>query len=679
LFYDDILISGTNKDEHDRRLVAVLDRLRECGITVKKEKCELFKTSLVYLGYELNRNGIKIPDSKIRAIKEAAVPKNRTELRSFLGFVNFYSKFIEHMSSIVHPLYQLLQNNVEFRWQKKHNQAFELLKSKITSSEVLEPFNPELQLILTCDASPYGIGAVLTHQLENNVEKPIAFASRTLKESEKNYSQLDKEALALVFGVQHFHQYLYMNKFTLRTDHKPLTTIFGNKKGIPSMTANRLQRYAVFLSNYNYEIEYIKGEENKADLLSRLPLEDHKKNTDTECTYFNFICDDVPLMNEVSLGMETKNDKVLSEVYQRVLKGEWTWKDKMDPELKPYYTRRQEIYIEGNKLMLGHRVIIPSKLQSVFLQELHTTHMGIVKMKSIGRSYIWWPNIDQNIEEVVKRCTSCLAENANPPKSELHKWPWPSTTNQRVHIDFCGPVNNTMFVIIIDSHSKWIFVKQMKDITTKSTIKVLREYFSYWGVPVTIVSDNGTSLVSDEMRRFLKEVGVKHVTTAPYHPASNGAAENGVKTFKQFLKKALREENNIDKLIANFIIQYNNTVHCTTGFTPAELHVGRKLPTRLDRMLMKDDVCIRNEERQIKNFRGGRNVSLEYGEIVMIRNYSRGNKWIEASVTKQISPVTYLLTGKNGYIYIKDTLTRSVKQNCQNLQGKIEHLLREIT
>ena len=172
------------------------------------------------------------------------------------------------------PLYELLRAKSKWNWSKIHDNAFNCAKKSLTSSEVLMYYNTQLPVKVTCYASPIGIGAVISHFLLNGVERPVAYTSRTLSSAEKNYSQLDKEALALVYGVKEFHKYLFGRHFTLETDHRPLIYIFGNKKKLPQMAASRVQRWCVFLSGYDYEIKFIKRSKNKnADCLSRLRVE----------------------------------------------------------------------------------------------------------------------------------------------------------------------------------------------------------------------------------------------------------------------------------------------------------------------------------------------------------------------------------------------------------------------
>ena len=204
---------------------------------VKQEKCEFLLTSVEYLGHRIGKDGIQALKSKTDAIVNAPVPRNVQELRSFLGLLNYYGKFIPNLATVLHPLNSLLRADTKWVWTKECGEAFNQAKLKLTSAEVLAHYDPMLPISLAADASAYGVGAVISHTFPDGSERPIAFASRTLTTSEKNYAQLEKEALSLVFGIKKFHQYLYGRRFTLITDHKPLTTILGPKKGIPSLAA----------------------------------------------------------------------------------------------------------------------------------------------------------------------------------------------------------------------------------------------------------------------------------------------------------------------------------------------------------------------------------------------------------------------------------------------------------
>ena len=270
---------------------------------------------------------------------------------------------------------------------------------------MLAHYDINLPIKLAVDASSYGMGAMISHVYPDGTERPIAFASRTLTTAEQNYAQLEKEALGLVFGVKHFHPYLFGRTFTLVTDHRPLTTILGPKSGIPSLAAARLQRWAIVLSGYQYNIEFKSTEAHgNADGLSRLPLTGAgtDESTVAEVDIFNIAQMEALPVTVEQLELATRRDVDLSQVWQYVQLG---WPDVVPEHLKPYSFRGDEPIVQGNVLMWGIRVIVPNKLQDKVIYELHREHPGVVRMKSVARSYVWWPGLDQDIENKVKACS----------------------------------------------------------------------------------------------------------------------------------------------------------------------------------------------------------------------------------------------------------------------------------
>ena len=272
-YLDDILVTGRDDTEYLTNLQRVFERLQEYGVQLKKSKCSFMSKSVEYLGYKIDAKGLQFTPQKVEAIQQAPHPKNVQQLRSFLGLVHYYGKFIPNLATVTEPLNQLLHKDTKWHWSTDCKTAFAQLQTALSSSPILVHYDPNSPLRLACDASAYGVGAVISYIMPDESEKPIAFASRTLTKAEHNYSQLEKEALSIIFGIQKFHQYLYGMKFTLVTDHKPLVTILNPRKGISSLAAARLQRWALILASYQYEIEFKPTDKhNNADGASRLPL-----------------------------------------------------------------------------------------------------------------------------------------------------------------------------------------------------------------------------------------------------------------------------------------------------------------------------------------------------------------------------------------------------------------------
>ena len=401
---DDILITGKDGDEHIKNLDSVLSRLDHYGLRLQLSKCKFMKKSVTYMGCVISASGISPTEEKVEAIKQAPRPENLTQLRAFLGMINYHRKFIRNLSSILQPLNQLLQGNQE--WSPRCEEAFKKAKDSLSSSHVLVHYDPSLPVILESDASQYGIRAVIFHRFPNGDERPITYASRSLNSSEKNYSQIE-EGLAIIFGVTKFYMYLFGRKFTLRTDHKPLLKIFAPDSVTPVLAAARLQRCSLLLSSYHYDIEFKSSAEvASADALSRLPLQ-YRKDASVEEEIFHVAPQQLKRhpVSAAEIAKDTSRNPLLAKALLLTQNG-WPINRCDDPDLKPYFTSRHELSVEQGCLMWGLRTVIPPSLRQTILTELQG-HPGIARMKSIARSHVWWPKIDEEIEKVIRECQPC--------------------------------------------------------------------------------------------------------------------------------------------------------------------------------------------------------------------------------------------------------------------------------
>ncbi|XP_039384821.1 uncharacterized protein K02A2.6-like, partial [Mauremys reevesii] len=580
-YLDDILVTGRNEEDHLKNLEATLQRLEEYDLRVCKDKCEFFKPSVEYLGHIIDSAGLHKAPAKVKAIVEAPPPRNVSQLCSFLGLLNYYGKFISQLATLLRPLHELLGQNKPWKWTEACDVAFNKAKDALLNSEVLTHFDPSLPLQLACDASPYGVGAVVSHIMLSGEERPIAFASRTLSKAKTNYAQIKREALGIVFGIRKFHQYLFGRKFTLLTDHQPLTSIFGPYTGIPPLAASRMQRWALLLSAHTYEIKYRKSTlHGNADGLSRLPLPvKYQDSAQKEIFYFEQV-ENTPI-TATQIKKATRVDPVLSQVMDLVMHGKSQQTCPVSPDLVTYMSRRTELSVQSGCLLWGRRVIIPPPLRSQMLEQLHSGHCGMVRMKEIARSYFWWPGLDSAIEEKAKACMSCQGVRNAPQWAPLYPWDWPENPWQRIHVDFAGPLEGSMFLVAVDAHSKWPEVSIMQSTTAESTIQKLRGLFSHFGLPEQLVSNNGPQFVSQEFQNFMKANGIHHIMSAPYHPSTNGLAERFVQTMKHALKSA-RGQHSIQKRLDTFLLSYRNTPHATTQASPAFLMMGQQLRTCFD-------------------------------------------------------------------------------------------------
>ena len=326
------------------------------------------------------------------------------------------------------------------------------------------------------------------------------------------------------------------------------------------------------------------------------------------------------------------------------------WPPSVPPDVKPFYDRRQELTVEGDCLLWGTRVVVPVKLRQRILSDLHRDHGGIVRMKAVARSYMWWPGMDGDLENLAKSCTACQAVKSAPSAAPLHPWLWPDQPWQRIHIDYAGPFRGKMFLLLIDAHSKWPEIFEMASTTSGSTIAMLRRVFAAYGLPEHLVSDNGPQFTSTEFREFLRSNGVKHIRTAPYHPASNGAVERLVQTFKQAMKVGEQDGFTLQHQLQNFLITYRSTPHATTGQSPASFFLGRPLRTRFDLLRPVVGERVRGEQARQKHNHDGHRRYREFpvGTHVMVREGRDKSHWLPGTVRERRGPVSYLVESDSG-------------------------------
>lgn len=432
--------------------------------------------------------------------------------------------------------------------------------------------------------------------------------------------------------------------------------IFGCKKGIPIYTANRLQRRATNLLAYSFNIEYINTDAfSYVDFLSRLI--EFQQNDDDE-----YVIASIKLENQLLAVINSNAELMpikfsqLRKIYdldEQLLKLKSNilnnWIDlsfKSDPYLSKFYNRR-ELCISNNIILFGERIVIPFKLRKCILKELHKGHPGIFRMKNLARSYVYWPNIDKDIENTVKICSKCALAGKSPIKTLLHSWPLPNGPWERIHIDYAGPFKNSNFLVVVDAFSKWPEIIRTDNTTAAQTIKILSSIFSRFGPPLQIVSDNGRQFIAESFQAFCNINGIELTTTSPYHPSSNGQAERFVDTFKRAMHK-LEGEGNIDEILDIFLRTYRCTpnIQCENQKSPAEMMFNRKIRTTFDLLKPRqnDTTINRNIDMESKfNFKhGAKEKSFDIDVPIYVQIHKNNKwRWKEGIIVDKIGNVNY--------------------------------------
>ena len=654
-YLDDILVSGKDAEDHLRNLTAILQRLNDRGLRCRLEKCEFAKPWVEYLGHLLSFEGIA-KGPKVDAVLEMLPPRDVPTLKAFLGSVQFYSKFLpSNLSTICEPLYRLTKKGQPWTWNNEQQTAFDQLKELLSSENVLVHFNKDLPIGIACDASNVGIGAVLFHRYPDGSERPIANVSKTLTDSQRNYSQIQKEALAIIFGLKKFYEYLYGRSFILITDHRPLLAIFGQGKGTPALAANRLARWALLLSQFDYKIEYRRTLQHaNADALSRFPTdteaqfdrEESQDDTETVCSITR-ICNRITPADHSSLSRESAKDSLLSNVLRFTREGWPPTNSNEGTEMQRLRQLSDSLSICNGCLLLGSRVVIPTSMRRQVLEYLHLGHFGMQRMKQLARTAVYWPNIDEDIENMCRNCIPCGEHQNKPAKPAIHPWMLPEKPWSRLHLDHAINFLGNNWLVVTDAYSKYPCIHATQLTNAKSTIDLLEQDFAHFGFPHTLVTDNATTFMSEEFQSWCKENGIIHLTGAPYHPATNGAAERLVQTFKKALKKSSLPPK---KALQEFLMQFRRTPN-SSGYSPSELLNSRQIRTKIDTLLpspahvaqgKQAHMATKSQQTEIiakiqRQFNVGDTVyALYFGP-----RRDRDPRWVPAIVTKRKGTRTF--------------------------------------
>ncbi|CAC5373013.1 unnamed protein product [Mytilus coruscus] len=411
---DNILILGSTIQEHDERLKKVLDRARQCNLNISKSKCQFRKNEVEYSGHIISKDGLKPDPEKVRAVQKMKKTENKKELQTFLGFITYLSKFLSNMSDVSAPFIVLLEEKNEWCWEKEQDTSFNKLKDMATNAPILSYYDPKQPLTLNVDASSKVLGAVL---LQN--DKPIAYASRALTPTQQRYAQIAKETLAIVFGCQKFHHYVYGRQVDVESDHKPLENIFSKPL---NETPQRIQRFVLQLQKYDIIVRYKSGKSMYvSDTLSRMYLQEtvEKLVPDIEINEIQLNAHLLISSEKYELfTKQTESDEILQQMTKTNKEG-WTLKKEELPEdLKMYWQFRNEITCIDNLLYKGLKLIIPTSLRKEMLQLIHETHMGIVKCKTRVREFMYWPGMMSDIQDIVEKCETCAVNNKKTNNKE---------------------------------------------------------------------------------------------------------------------------------------------------------------------------------------------------------------------------------------------------------------------
>ena len=660
---DDIVVCGRTREEHDRRLLEVLRRLQLHNVTINVEKTQLSVEEVNFVGHRVSRDGIRPLHSNVSAVVSLPTPSSAEQLRRFLGAANYYRKFVKNFSELAEPLTELLRQDRQFVWSEPQQQAFEQLRKALTSPPTLSHFDDSLPTMVTCDASGIAIGAVLSQINHNNVERPVAFASRVLSSAERAYSAGEREALACIWAAEHWHWYLYGRKFTIRTDHSSLTTLLcAGSQGRKPM---RLLRWAERLNEYQFDMVYRPGEQNcVADMLSRndggaaqVPQQqlaqsrmDSHVDEESELQIRTIFGNEaLAAIDAASIAQKTAKDNELEKV-QQYLHHRWPQRAQVPKQLLPYFEVRGELSSSNGIIFRGERVIVPTEQRKQVLAIAHEGHPGVIRLQQRLRDAVWWPAIDREARQHVQNCEACAlsGKSIRPQMPPMTPTSFPPHAWHTIAVDIKGElksetVGDPRYIIVAyDLFSKWPETCYTDKISSESVVSFLKSLFCRWGLPKVILSDNGRQFISTTTERFLCELGIEHRRTSLYHPQANGGVERFNRELGNALRLARAEGKTAVDGLFSCLANYRSLKHTTTGKSPAELMTGRRMSMPLDLLtrlakphrqvafdLGLQDHVLKQQQRQKSNYdrrHGVKETRFQAGQHVYVRRDVRPDK-----------------------------------------------------
>ena len=639
---DDMLIWGNKEDgsDHDEALTEFLQTTRRNNLCINYEKIQYKMKSVSFFGKTLTTDGHKPHDDHVRAIVEMDTPTNVTNIQTIMGMIQFSAEHSPRIAEISEPLRQLTCKDVAWNWGPEHDEALKALKKEISTAPVLGYYNPKKELVLQTDASTKGLGAVLLQE-----GKPIYFASKSLTPCQKNYVAIELEALAVNWAVQKFHHYLYGKHFTLETDHKPLESILNRSL---QDAPKRLQRLLMVTLPYDMTVKYIKGATNViADCLSRSPV-DHD-TIQLPRMQINLVTQDVPCKADKlhKLRLSTSRDETLVLLKAVVQQG---WPDRIQnlpPELKPYWTFREQITIEDGLLLKDRRIIVPDCDRDEILSQIHRGHLGLQKCLQRARASVYWPKLYDQLKELVTNCKICLKfAPANRPDQigpslgqEVPTTPWTKLASD------IFTWQNQNFLILVDYMSRFPVVRKLSSMTADCVTGHLTSIFNEFGPPETIVTDNGPCYNSETFRTSMIQHGVHHITTSPHYHQSNGLAEGYVKIVKNLFNKAHEEGQNV--LTALRI--YRSTPLSADLPSPFELLFNRPPDSDLPQMPRHSSAPVRTADKHPEA--ADSQILPPRSSVMYITPPDK--IWKPAKVVEYLGYRSYRIQAENGAKYVR--------------------------
>ena len=503
---DDFIVAGFGDTleeasrDHNKNLVAFLQQCSARGVKLAVEKLQLCLEEVPLIGHYATKSGLKIHPEKVRAVLEMPRPTDVKSLLLFNGTVQYLAKFLLGLSDMAHPLRQLMRKDAKWVWSETQEKAWSDIKTAISQAPVLRFYSLQDEVTLQCDASDTVLGAVLLQ-----LQQPVSFASRALTQTETRYAQIEKELLAIVFACEKFDKYIFgRDVVNVETDHKPLEEIF--KKSLCDAPA-RLQRMLLRLQRYNLKVRYKKDPLMLiADTLSRAYLRDTLPSEEVKSLEVVDHSENLRVSPSrlAQIEEESVQDPVCTNLQQVILEGWPASIHECDPVLRPFFQFRDALIVQGNLVFRGPRLFVPSTLRKDFMSLAHSSHIGLGGCLRRLRKCMFWPGMSAQMKDFVGQCDVCLTHRDSQVQELLLQHEVPPRPWAKVAADICFHSGRTLLVVV-NYFSNFIEVDSLSSETSKSAIRSLMATFSQFGVPDSLVTDNGPCFASSEFAKFVDQ------------------------------------------------------------------------------------------------------------------------------------------------------------------------------
>ena len=641
-----VIRKNDNHKDHDLAFTTLLQTARRCNVKLNYDKLKFKCTEVNFYGKTYTTDGCKPPQSKVTAIVKMPAPSSKKEVQSFIGMINYLTKFSPRLNELSKPIRELIKEKIIFNWGPEHQESFNMLKKELVRAPILTYYNPWKETVLQTDASTKGLGACLLQD-----EKPIYFASKALTETQRGYVAIEIKSLAIAWAVEKFHHFLYGCHFILEMDQKPFEAILSRSinQATPTVTTHLDQNSTL---QFHCKIHSWTKES-----LSRLPIKVRKprryhQTAKTSCVS---ISHQLPArsdsLQEIRQATQA-NDKLV--LLKHTIMTGWPNNIKEIPQvLHLYWTFRKELTIKDGLILKGTRIVIPNTKCEAILKQIHDSHLGLTKCKLCAKQAVYWPGLNDQLEQLVLNCQLCLKYSRSKKKSDEYStlgqevpiFPWTKLATDLFHFE------GHSYLLLVDYTNQFPIVRKLTSMMAHHIADHFKQIFAEYGWPDTLISDNGLCYASEVFKGLMTEYHVNHIMSSPHYPQSSGLAKKYVQIVKNLFHKAKGEGQDLYKCL----MTYRNTPLSNTLQSLMQILSNRATRSTLPLSnATKRQMGLHSKHLRVNQ----NNQHIPTHDLCLVQTVmyqdATSRKWYLVKITKLCDePRSYIISTENGTQYRK--------------------------